>query len=168
MGLGRLVKNAYAKSASFVKKEETFINASVLASLCCLTNAATTKAGMVHQSVLHFHGGEQISYYLMSNYGLNGGLALESLVSISIAVPLAFTLNKLMREEWKPGAYIKSKLGIGKSKESRRELPGSLKMGLGTAYFYILSAYSLYAAFNNVYIDYMIKGIINGRTRLPF
>ena len=168
MGLGQIVKDTYSKSASYVKKEHTFVTASVLASVACITDAITTKISIGSHTFLTVREANNFTAYLMNNFGVGKVLALESILTVSLAVPLAFTLNKIMREEWKPGNYLKEKLGIKKSKEGEHKLPNLLKRDFGTSYFYALSVASIYAAYNNVYIYYMIKGLVNTKTHLPF
>jgi hypothetical protein len=168
MGLGKLVKSAYDKSTSSIKKDRTFLTASVLASVACATDALTTRLGMVKNPVFDMREVNNFAAYLINELGVNKGLALESLITVGVAVPLAYTFNKIMREEWIPANYIKKKVGINRGEEIKPSLPRFLKKDFGTYYFYALSVASIYGAFNNTYIYYMIKGLITAKTHLPF
>ena len=159
MDLGGTVKHLYAKAAGFVKKEQSFVKASMLASAACALDALSTKIVFHEHPIYRLIEKNNFTEYLVNHLGLTAGLTLETAITLGIALPLAYSLNKIMREEWRPSDYLSRNIALPGSIAKKNILPKILKRDYGTTFLYLLSATSIWGAYSNTEIYYMLLGI---------
>ncbi len=159
MKLSDSVKRLYNKSSAFVKKESSFVKASALAFAACAVDSLTTKIVLREHPIYRIIEGNKVTEQLVKTFGLTTGLTLETILTIGLALPVAYAFNKIMREEWRPHEHIAKNIASPNSILKKNILPNILKRDYGTNFFYLLAGSSLWGAYNNVQIYYMMLGL---------
>ena len=159
MGLGELVKSLSSKTSDFVKREKRYVTACALVSCTFALDAVSTATVLtLHPTFYRFKETNPFTDYLMRSLGANTGLVVESIITVGLALPLAYSFNKLMRREWRPNEYISKKLFQNRLQLRNWALPEKLTKDLGTKFLYLLSFSSLYGCYNNAYIYNLFSG----------
>jgi hypothetical protein len=130
-GLEGVINNlssSYKATSDFVKREKSYVKAAFLASSAVVVDGLTTSAA------LHGNLGMIIDFeinpltkYLIHDMGVNQGLVAETALTIALALPLSYALNRLTK---KP---------------------------LGTYYLYLLSAVRIGFSASNLVVSYICR-----------